>query len=465
MLKLALLCIALAGVTFGSPALPTVSKVKVSSALEQILQTKGTADIFVSLEPTRAFLSGFKSANSATRADRKVAVATGLKAFAAESQKSILEYLNKSAQNAHVQSFWITNQIYIKNADAALVAALAERSDVFEITKELKNKIPMPPRPQVVTLSKPQANEWGLEKINVQPIWDQGINGTGVRVGIMDSGVRHTHEALRDNYVGEYGWFAPISRSPAPVDSDGHGTHCTGTSVGRGGIGVAPGAKFMACQNIPGAQAEDLACAQFFACPHLPDGSNPDCSKAADVVSNSWGYTGGNAFFDGAFDAWEAAGIVPVFAAGNEGPGCTSLRSPGDSSHRALVTVGSTDINDNLSTFTSFGPSRLNNVIKPDVAAPGTNVRSSYNQNDNSYTTMSGTSMATPHVAGVVALIISANPNATIPEVQSRLYGTAAKTVPVSGRNCGGVSETIYPNNHVGHGRLSASAAAPVLKK
>jgi subtilisin family serine protease len=463
MLKLVLIsCVVLAATTFGSPA--TVSKVKVSSALEQILQTQGTADIFVSLEPTRQFLSGFKSADFATRTDRKVAVATGLKAFAAESQKSILEYLNKALKNVDFQSFWITNQVYIKNADATLVTVLAARSDVFEITEELKNKIPLP-RPEIVTESKPLANEWGLEKINVQPIWDQGINGTGVRVGIMDSGVRHTHEALRDNYVGQYGWYAPISKTPEPVDSDGHGTHCTGTSVGRGGIGVAPAAKFMACQNIPGAQAEDLACAQFFACPHLPDGSNPDCSKAADVVSNSWGYTGGNAFFDGAFDAWEAAGIVPVFAAGNEGPGCTSLRSPGDSSHRALVTVGSTDTNDNLSTFTSFGPSRLNNVIKPDVAAPGTNVRSSYNQNDSSYTTMSGTSMATPHVAGVVALIISANPNATISEIQSRLYGTAAKTVPVSGRNCGGVSETIYPNNHVGHGRLSASAAAPVLKK
>ncbi|ODM88160.1 Bacillopeptidase F [Orchesella cincta] len=170
----------------------------------------------------------------------------------------------------------------------------------------------------------------GVAKIEADKAWGVigGLQkaGQGVIIATVDTGVRGTHEALRDNFVGEYGWFDPSTRDPTPTDNNGHGTHTTGTIAGQKGIGVAPAAKWAACRGCAGffcAQSDLIACGQFFACPTLADGTSPDCSKAPNLVSNSWGGGRGNTWFNGVIEGWHAAGIIPLFSIGNSGPSCT----------------------------------------------------------------------------------------------------------------------------------------------
>jgi len=273
--------------------------------------------------------------------------------------------------------------------------------------------------------------------------------------------VRGTHEALRDNYVGEYGWFDPYAGRDVPTDVNGHGTHTIGSIAGTHGVGVAPGAKWMACLGCLSFgcfTAQLLACGQFVTCPTLPDGSEPDCTKAPHIVSNSWGGNGGQTFYDEIIQTWNTAGILPVFSNGNSGEkGCGSAGSPADidSKDGNVFAAGSTTQSDEWSYFSSLGPS-VYGEIKPNIAAPGSAVVSSYHHADDSYYTASGTSMAAPHVSGVLALILNANPGATFEQAAKILYA-GASPVNTSGEECGGIPHGVYPNNYVGHGRVSAS--------
>jgi subtilisin family serine protease len=196
----------------------------------------------------------------------------------------------------------------------------------------------------------------------------------------------YTHEALRDNYYGDYGWFDPYEMSDFPIDNNGHGTHVTGTMVGNKGIGVFPQGKWMACKGCFSNTCDTSAlilCAQFITCPTMPDMTARNCSKAPHVVNNSWGSTvGGLTWFDVVIEAWHEAGIIPVFSAGNAG-------SPGD---RDVISVGATTSNETIAYFSSRGPS-IDGKLKPEVSAPGHLILSSYSVNDESYAIASGTSM------------------------------------------------------------------------
>ncbi|ODM86705.1 Bacillopeptidase F [Orchesella cincta] len=112
----------------------------------------------------------------------------------------------------------------------------------------------------------------GSVKIQAPEAWQElgTLSGEGVIIATVDTGVRGTHEALKDNFVGEYGWFDPSTSTPEPTDNNGHGTHTTGTIAGGKGIGVAPGAKWAACRGCASSacwQSDLLACGDFFACP------------------------------------------------------------------------------------------------------------------------------------------------------------------------------------------------------
>lgn len=164
-------------------------------------------------------------------------------------------------------------------------------------------------------------------------------------------------------------------------------------------------------------------------------------------MNNSWGCVAGiprceqyDVFWDDV-DAWIAAGIVPEFSAGNEST--RGLRTPGD--YPQSFATGSTDRNDNLSSFSSHGPSRFDGSVKPNISAPGSGVRSSVP--NNRYTLMDGTSMAGPHVVGLVALMLEANPGLTIDELQTIIQDTS---IPLG---------TGRPNNLFGWGRIDAMNA------
>jgi len=207
-----------------------------------------------------------------------------------------------------------------------------------------------------------------------------------------------------------------------------------------------------------------IECGQFMICPTKHDGSDQDCSKAPHVVSNSWGAGRGNTFYNSVLEAYYAAKIIVVFSIGNTGPSCSTARSPGEQPN--VIGVGATTISNELAYFSSIGPSMYGNeYIKPNVAAPGNNVNSAYHTSDTAYYTMSGTSMACPHTAGLVALLVGANPNLTFEEAKEFLYAGADHNVVSTGQTCGGIKDDVFPNNSFGWGKINAYNSVMALLK
>lgn len=272
----------------------------------------------------------------------------------------------------------------------------------------------------------PETHDWNLKLLGADRVWNElGVRGKGIVVGQSDSGVEGDHPEVAAAYRGrltgsnDYAWFDPWSHTPAPVDFGGHGTHTLGTVLGKN-TGVAPDATWIACVNLQrnlGDPGFYLDCLQFMLAP-FPVGGDPftdgDPARSANVLNNSWGcpqdYEGCDPdSLQQAVDALRAAGIFVVASAGNSGPQCGSIEDP-IATYDAAFTVGAIDRNGNLAPFSSVGPVTIDgsNRPKPDVAAPGMDVWSAYP--GGTYLPLDGTSMAGPHVAGVVALLWSANP-------------------------------------------------------
>jgi subtilisin family serine protease len=286
--------------------------------------------------------------------------------------------------------------------------------------------------------------EWNVAKLGVQKLWAQGITGKGVTVGIVDTGANTTHEALRRQYRGTnadgtqshaYNFFDPVNGKTAAYDDHSHGSHVAGTSVGGTATrltGMAPDAKFIAAKVFTaggsGNTATILKGLSWMLAPTDEKGQNADPTKAPDLVSNSWGNSNGASLsYIDAWKAFEAAGIIQVVAAGNSGPRAGTIGAPG--SYPSSITVGATDPEDKVAPFSSRGPSPIKGadgkpLAKPDVSAPGVNVISAGKSGD-SYVRMSGTSMATPAVAGVVALLLSKYPNLSTEQVRELISATA----------------------------------------
>ncbi len=244
-----------------------------------------------------------------------------------------------------------------------------------------------------------------------------------------------------------------------------------GTMVGDDGainkIGMAPGARWIGCRNMNdgvGTPATYIECYQWFIAPTRVDGSDPNPDMAPDVINNSWscppseGCTDPNILL-AAVQNLVAAGIVTVQSAGNSGSGCGSVSEPA-AIYDESFTVGATSYLSNvIAGLSSRGPVTVDgsNRTKPDVAAPGISIRSSFPVNG--YASYSGTSMAGPHVAGLVALLISARPalRGHVDEIESIVEQTALGLTTNEG--CGGDTPTQIPNNTYGWGRIDALAA------
>lgn len=180
------------------------------------------------------------------------------------------------------------------------------------------------------------------------------------------------------------------------------------------------------------------------------EGNNADCSKAPLISSNSWGGASNSFWYKDVVDAWAASGIIPIFANGNAGPRCGTANSPGD--YDNVIGVGATTSSDTLARFSSVGPA-VSGLTKPNIAAPGQNVNSAWIGTDSSYRAISGTSMACPHVAGVVALMLADKGTLTYDEIYTALTVSAAtEGLTGPGKNCGGNDELTYPNNAFGYG-------------
>ncbi|CAK4066945.1 unnamed protein product [Aphanomyces euteiches] len=380
-----------------------------------------------------------------------------------------------------VEAIWIAGGFVIPKATKQIVDKLSSSSAITYLDLNAKDFS----KPDVFKKDKESTreaakNEWGVNTVGAPDIWKY-YNGSGAVVGSIDTGALSTHEAIKDNYRSALGWFDPYNGTSAAYDSDGHGSHTIGTMAGVNGIGVAPGAKWISCLGLykgSGDSVNLLKCAQFILCPTKPDGSGADCSKAPHVVNNSWGSTAGyNPWMEDAVAAWKAAGIIPVFTNGNSGPACGTVGNPGGySSVIGVGAVGSYDDEPNLlAFFSSKGPQTKNGpaYVKPDISAPGFFTRSVAITSNTDYTELAGTSMAAPHVAGVVALIKSVDPTLSYDKVYKYLTGTTDqaplnttepttwyygayrnKTYP-GAPNCGDVKDTAWPNNRFGYGRVN----------
>lgn len=403
---------------------------------------------------------------------RGQAVYDELKNNAQTSQAALKAYLQQKGLD--YKSHFIVNAIRVE-ADDQVISEIERRPDVARVVDDRVLTIPPPAQasPQVGVDSV----EWNIDNIGASAAWDDfGTRGEGIVVASIDTGVEYTHPALVNQYRGRqpdgsfdhnYNWQDPSNvcgfPSEEPCDNAGHGTHTMGTIVGDDGgenqIGVAPGAQWITakgCEDYDCSLDALLSAGEWILAPTDLSGQNPRPDLRPQIVNNSWGGFGGDEFFRDVVEAWVASGIFPVFAAGNDGPYCGSVGSPGD--YDESYAVGAYDIDEELAYFSGRGPSYFG-TIKPNIAAPGVDVRSSVPGGQ--YAWYSGTSMAAPHVAGSVALLWSAALaiSGNIGETRTLLDTSA---IDHDDLYCGGEPEN---NNAWGEGRLdvySALAAAPI---
>lgn len=415
-----------------------------------------------------------------TRQERGPRVHAILTEVAGRTQAPLIALLE--AQGLDYRPYWIANLIWVRG-DIDAVATFASRNDVARLDANPRVGFAQP-----ALSSGPLATgslEWGLTKIMADQVWALGYDGTGVVIGGQDTGYEWTHPALKDKYRGwdgatadhDYNWHDSIHfgggdcgpNSPEPCDDHNHGTHTMGTMVGDDGgsnqIGVAPGARWIGCRNMDqgnGTPVSYTECFQWFAAPTDLNDQNPDPSKAPHVINNSWSCPPSEGCDPETLrlvvNHVRLAGIVVVVSAGNSGSSCGSVSTPA-AIYDASFTVGATSSSDGIASFSSRGPVTVDGSgrLKPDVAAPGVGVRSSIR--GGGYASFSGTSMAGPHVVGLVALLFDARPDliGSVDEAETIVSGSA---IPLtSSQDCGAFAGTAVPNAVFGHGRVDALAS------
>jgi bacillopeptidase F len=412
-----------------------------------------------------------------TRQQRHKIVIEELQAAAARSQVPVREALDQMVQAGEVEgytAYWITNCFVVYGTKGA-VEQLSERADVDYIELNFRAELVEPIRERRNPVdSDANTPPVGVVAIRAPQVWyELGITGAGAIVGDLDTGCDGTHPALAARWRGNFApvaecWRAPYSGSPTPTDGNGHGTHTCGTMVGacQSGTfdttGVAPAALWIADDAISGSIGPTLDnnITDAFQWMADPDGNPNTINDVPDVVNNSWGvYSGFSGYSDcdarwnNVILACEVAGVVCNFSAGNEGPGAQTHRSPANAAIDSVsfFSVGAVDASGSwpypIASFSSRGPSDCNvSIIKPEVSAPGVNVYSSVPGGgyDGTY---DGTSMAGPHIGGLVALMRSANPNAEVRVIKSIIMRTA--------RDLGTAGE----DNTFGFGFIDAYAA------
>jgi subtilisin family serine protease len=351
--------------------------------------------------------------------------------------------------------------------DTGLLEQIAGRPEVAAI--RLDAPVSLSPYTVKQRAAAVETVEWNIAKIRADQAWAVfGVTGQGVVVGEIDTGVDYTHPALVSQYRGNlggsfdhnYNWFDFTGTYPgAPNDGMGHGTMGMGLAVGDDGgtnqIGVAPGAKWIAAKACTDggscSDADLLAAMDWMLAPTDLGGNNPRPDLRPQVVLNMWGGGSCDAFALPSLQVWRAAAILPVFSPGGSGPGCNTVGSPADLPQ--AFSAGATDSGDNIGPFSARGPSCYGQ-IKPEVVAPGVNVRSSFP--GGSYQVWSGTSFSTAHLAGTAALVLSADPSLSLNQLEAIITSTALCREDLQ---CGGTPCPDGANNVYGWGRIDAFEA------
>ena len=396
-----------------------------------------------------------------TLADRNRRVIEALQDIVSRTQPAMSAYLDELQLQGLIERYkmlWIAN-MFIVTANKAGIEAIAANPEIadlyFNYTIESIKPIDAKESDPPLIAS----HEIGLERINALEAWAAGFTGAGRVVANMDTGVDGTHPALADRFRGDVdgdgdvdeSWYDPYAGWTFPQDSQSHGTHTMGTICGRtpsgDTIGVAIDAQWIAAApidryDIARTVADALLSFEWFV---DPDG-DPYTQDNPDACGNSWGIPDGipgypdcDETFWVVIDNLEAAGTVVIFSAGNEG--YSGLRSPADraTTYYNCFSVGAVDgatPSLPVANFSARGPTECaeaDMAIKPEVVAPGVNVRSSIP--GGGYSTKSGTSMSSPHITGAVAVIRSANPDLDVESIKEIMMSTAVDLGPAGEDN------------------------------
>ncbi|MBU1707320.1 S8 family serine peptidase, partial [bacterium] len=397
----------------------------------------------------------------ASRSYRHQVIVEALQYAADVSQGELLAALDELKERGDVGGytpFWITNCIVVQ-AYPRILEELSDRYDVQWLERNFRVELiePFPGKGPVrgTHLDDNHGIPAGIRAIGAPRVWyELGITGAGRLVGNIDTGVDGTHPALTSRWRGNFApadecWRDAVGTTSFPRDLEGHGTHVMGTMCGNSeitndSIGVAPNARWIACNAIDQSSGvnfdNDIIDAfQWFS---DPDGNSFTVEDVPDVVQNSWGIDGRFPGYDDCYNVWnnaiincEAAGVVVTYSAGNEGPGSRTCRSPATVAIDSVTmfAVGAVDATNYtvppypIASFSSRGPSDCPpfTAIKPEVCAPGVAVYSSIPGGHYGQENWDGTSMAGPHVAGIVALMRQACPDADVRDIKSILMRTA----------------------------------------
>ena len=457
----------LTGLALGAPA----SAGQIDPAFDQYLNTlaadaKVSVIVMLADQAPVADLDRELATTSATLPVRHERIINELKAAADATQPALLADLQSRKGSGEVTgftSYWIANLV-VAEMSVKAVREIAARQDVGDVYSNFTVSLIEPVRDlqkedgeneDLVNSATP-----GLRAINAHRVWyELGITGAGRLVCGLDTGVLGSHVALSTRWRGTHApwqeaWkdLLGAGGTQFPSDSNGHGTHTMGTMTGLGvatgdTVGVAFGAEWIACNAInqgvgPAFDSDIIAAFQWIA---DPDGNPNTTADVPDVVQNSWrineGFPGGYTDCDPRWwvviDGVEAAGCAVVFSAGNEGPGAQTIGSPPDriTTPTNGFAIGAVDARTGFSfpfpiaSFSSRGPSgcpgTATEKIKPEVSAPGVEVYSSTNNGSYGSNGWSGTSMAGPHVSGIIALMRQANPNLDVTTMKQIIMNTA----------------------------------------
>ncbi|WP_077327688.1 S8 family peptidase [Virgibacillus siamensis] len=464
-----------------------VAKEKINNRLQKQFKQKDQVTFLIKFkekaDTKKIAKQARKSAKSADLTAQKTefvqrsAVISELKSTSLESQQNVKKYLQQQKKKGNadnIKSFYIVNGMAV-TATKEVAKNVANFAEVEKILPNETRHLFKAVTKNAKTPKSRLANvEWNVDQVHAPEVWDMGIDGTGTVVASIDTGVQWDHPALKDNYRGydeatgevnhDFNWLDTTAGESEPYDDLGHGTHTIGTMVGSepdgtNQVGVAPGAEFISVKAFTAAGGTDvdlLEAAQWILAPTDSEG-NARADMAPDIVNNSWGGGPGlDEWYRDVVINWRAAGILPVFSAGNTGlfnpGGPGSVAAPAN--YPESFAVGATDSNNNLAGFSLLGPSPYDE-IKPDVSAPGVGVRSSV-PGSGYEGGWSGTSMAAPAVSGVAALIHQVNSSLSADEMEQLMMDTA---IPLTDET---YPET--PNNGYGYGLVNAYDAVMALQ-
>jgi subtilisin family serine protease len=447
------------GQAFWPDVEPTLSQVEINSSASDTISQEVKNQI-ENLDPREKItviisLAGPTSLDSAASSftpSTSTNPVRHMQALAGRSQRNLLQYLGEMESAGLVQGitpFWIFNGIAV-TASPQVIQEIGNRTDVIRIDP---NRTFYAPDLSTLEASAP----YNIEVIGAPALWEMGFRGQGVVVANMDTGVLGDHPDLAARWRGgANSWYDTTRQYPErPYDVDGHGTWTMGIIVGGDSsgqmLGVAPDAEWIAVRIF---DDNDLATSirvhQGFQWILDPDG-NPDTKDSPHVVNSSWAFQATGCFLDFQADirALRAAGILPIFAAGNAGPGDNTDLSPAN--NPGVFSVGAIDDRNLISISSSRGPSTCGQGehIFPSLVAPGIGILST--SLGNGYAFSNGTSLAAPHVSGALALLLSAYPNLSVDE-QERILLQSALDLGIDG-----------PDNDYGHGKLDVLQAYRLL--